>query len=220
MAVTFDATSVISGQAVTSVSWSHTTSGADRGLVIGVSISANIAVTSSTYAAAALANVGVRNGSAAIRSEMWKKSAPASGANTAVVNLASATDVIAGAVSANNVDQVDVVGPYASNAGTASPGTVDVTSAAGELVVDCIANNDVNVDTTLTVGAGQTQRWNMANGAVAGAGSTEPGAATVTMSWTVSSSTIDWSISGASFIAAAAGGGSSDQLSNYLEYQF
>ena len=66
-----------------------------------------------------------------------------------------------------------------------------VTSAAGEIVIDTVYNSG----TALTVGAGQTQRWNLAPGGE-GAGSTEPGASTVTMSW--SQPTGSWVIGGVS----------------------
>ena len=60
--------------------------------------------------------------------------------------------------------------------------------------------------TSLTAGVGQTDQWNDANaGDDYGAGSTEPGAASVNMSWTLGSSD-HWAI-GAVPIKPAAGGG-------------
>lgn len=57
--------------------------------------------------------------------------------------------------------------------------------AAGEVVIDVLSANEGR--TTMTPGAGQTQQWNNRSGSgrreVRGAGSTSPGAASVTMSW-------------------------------------
>jgi len=72
-------------------------------------------------------------------------------------------------------------------------GGVTVSSATGEVVIDVLSING-NAG-AVTVGAGQTQRWSgltgTGDGNEFGAGSTEPGAASVTMSWsaTASSST-------------------------------
>ena len=72
--------------------------------------------------------------------------------------------------------------------------SVPVSSATGQLVVDTVGIRQTpSGDATLTVGAGQTQRYNLASGTggndnVVGAGSEEAGAASVTMSWTAASS--------------------------------
>ena len=61
-----------------------------------------------------------------------------------------------------------------------TPATVNVTSALGEVVVDGLSTIDTAIR---NVAPDQTQRWNLTEGAVGGAGSSELGAATVTMSW-------------------------------------
>jgi hypothetical protein len=69
--------------------------------------------------------------------------------------------------------------------------------SASEWVVDVVASR--NSAYTLTVGSGQTQRYQQAtsngttNKNVRGAAPTEPGAASVTMSWTLSTST-EWAL--------------------------
>jgi hypothetical protein len=92
------------------------------------------------------------------------------------------------------VDQATPLGTFVSNKAAADPGpaTVNVSSAANELVFDTVGCEQC---TSLTVGAGQTERWNRSvdNGITRGAGSTETGAATVTMSWTLGSAN-DWAI--------------------------
>lgn len=72
---------------------------------------------------------------------------------------------------------------------SADAATVNVTSAVGEYVIDCMAC----ADTTITVGAGQTQiaqtnaqsdSGDTSGDWMVGAGSYEAGAASVTMDWT------------------------------------
>ncbi len=131
--------------------------------------------------------------------ELWYLVAPATGANDIIFSQNGANDVVGGATSWTGVDQSTPFGPTATANGTASPATVDVTSASGEVVVDVVAARNA---ATLTVGAGQTQRWNLGVGVIDGGGSTEPGAATVTMSWTLTG-TFEWAIAGASLKPAS-----------------
>ncbi|MFQ5918475.1 MAG: hypothetical protein ACE5I4_00345, partial [Thermoplasmata archaeon] len=126
--------------------------------------------------------------------EMWYLVAPATGTNSVVITHSGANDVVGGATSWTGVDQSTPFGPTATADGTASPATVDVTSASNEVVLDVVA---VRNAATMTVGAGQTQRWNLGVGVMDGGGSSEAGAATVAMSWTLTG-TFEWAIGGAS----------------------
>jgi len=114
----------------------------------------------------------------------------------------------AGVMTFTGVHQTTPLGTFASDFRQAplitDPPTVNVTSAANELVFDTVA---CETCTSHTVGAGQTQRWNLIETSgypqTLGAGSTEPGAAgSVTMSWT--QGTADhWAIGGVSIKPAA-----------------
>ena len=134
------------------------------------------------------------------RVELWYLLAPATGTNDIVISQSGANDVVGGATSWTGVDQTSAFGPTAVANGTTSPATVDVTSASNEVVVDVVGTRNA---ATLTVGAGQTQRWNLGVGVIDGGGSSEPGAATVTMSWTLSG-TFEWAIAGVSLRPAGA----------------
>ena len=68
---------------------------------------------------------------------------------------------------------------------TGSP-SIAVSSEAGVLVVDNLVSR---CSGTVTVGADQAECWNLATTTVRAAGSTEPGAASVTMSRTASDET-------------------------------
>ena len=133
--------------------------------------------------------MGGQNGqSTQTRIEIWRLIAPASGTAAVTVTMSAAAVFGGGAASFSDVDQTTPLGTFAGDGDNTTTPTVTVTSAAGELVFDTVgARGDA---TALTVGAGQTQLWNYTTGStvghVIGGGSTEPGAASVTMSWTES----------------------------------
>ena len=181
---------------VTTLSWTHTVgSGSDRLLMVGVSSSvAAHTVTSLTYGAASLTFLGRRQ-SASVDTELWYLVAPAVGADTITVTLSAAARIVGGAVSFTGVHQTTPLGSYTSDTATSASPSVTVSSAEGEAVIDCLAAQG-NAGSA-TVGSGQTQRWNINTGTgssfVIGAGSTEPGASSVTMSWTLESSK-EWAL--------------------------
>ncbi|MFQ5961763.1 MAG: hypothetical protein ACE5MG_10225, partial [Candidatus Methylomirabilales bacterium] len=133
------------------------------------------------------------------RVELWYLLAPATGTFDIVVSQSGANDVVGGATSWTGVDQTTSFGPTAAADGTVSPATVGVTSASNEVVVDVVGARNA---ATLTVDASQTQRWNLGVGVIDGGGSSEPGAATVTMSWTLTG-TFEWAIAGVSLKPAS-----------------
>lgn len=144
-----------------------------------------------------------------IRVEMWGRALGSKNGTIAIDTVWDRTDaprIVA--FSMFGVDQATSVGTPQSTA----PGTfptslsVNVTSAANELVVSCLAL--ATSGTALTAGAGQTEQWlNTTTGpnSTQDQGSTEPGGATVTMShsWT----TADYASLVAAPFKAATGGG-------------
>lgn len=195
---THDASSSGSAANATSITVAHTCSGTDRCLFVGITTK-DEATTSRTYAGVALTSVGQIANGTSCRSELWQLVAPATGANNIVANFGE-TDVVLGGESMTGVDQTTPTGTAATATGTSTAPSVNVSGATDDLAVDCMSA----VQQTATVGAGQTQRWNATGGtSVRGAGSTEPGAATVTMSWTLGAS-VAWAIVA---VAAKAAGG-------------
>lgn len=191
MAVAFDAAS--SGQTTnaTSITVAHTCSGSDRVLFVGVGWStgpeAMASVTGVTYNGVALTQIWEIIDSPTDHANAgWYLIAPATGTNNIVVTFASAMDEIcAGGISFTGAHQTSPLGTFQTANGTTGNATVNVSSAADEIVVDnCYVGQN-----GITVGAGQTQRWQQANiGSYStGGGSTETGAATTTMSWTITS---------------------------------
>lgn len=191
VAIAFDAASSTNGKSST-LTWSHTVgaAGSDRILVVGVSLKTNTVVSGVTYGGQALALVPnsavVHSGGK--RVELWYKVAPLTGANNVVVSMPSSVHMIGGATSWTGVHQTTPLGTAATAALTTGTGTVDVTSVSGDVVVDTLSTAS-----TMTVGAGQTQRWNLSQAGFKGAGSTEDATTTTTtMSWTFVSG--DWAI--------------------------
>ena len=101
---------------------------------------------------------------------------------------------VLGVVSFTGVDQTTPLGSFVSDfqQDGPTPVTLTVPSAAGELVFDTLACEDCG---PLTVGGNQTEHWNDQDSNFSfGAGSTEPGAASVTMSWNLGTAPAHWAI--------------------------
>ena len=199
--VAFDAASNSGYQTAQSTySWSHTCTGSDRFLTVGVSMLsvAGSSVSSITYNGVALSLIRARASAAgAIRAELWGLINPASGANTIVVTLSAALDSIGNAVSFSGVNQT-LAYEAANDASATNVGAADAT-----VDITTVANNDWGVDvvattdTAITVGAGQTSRGNVTGTLGSGAMSTEgpkTPAGSVTMSWTDVGAAATWTI--------------------------
>ncbi len=210
MALTIDVASSANGggTAVSSLTWAHTCGASANLLRVGVSLrnGSSQTVTGITYNGVALTFVGAIANGTTVRSEFWKLAAPTTGSSqNIVVTLSAAALVIAGAESYNGADSVLGAAVTAVGAGTAP--SVVASSATGEIVADTLTCSS-GAGRTITVGAGQTQRWNLQTG-TSGAdeisgGSTEAGAASVTMSWTISSSET-WAIIAVPIMPLSAG---------------
>ena len=193
--ITFDAASTSTGVSGTTESWSHTvtSSGADRVLVVAVSMRASgTDVSSVTFNGDNLTKVGSVSMTNDTTSQLWILANPDTGTHTIQVTLSASEEMVSGAASFLNVHQTNPVGPYFSASGSGTAPSVAVTGvAADQLVVDALGVRDAP---TATVGASQTQRWNGAFASdVRTAGSTESGTGTVTMSWSLSASK-SWAI--------------------------
>ncbi len=187
-AIGLDGTSSNTATSTSSITISHATgNGANRLMLVGVSLfdgGHNLQVNSVTYGGQNLTFVGGRRDSSdSVRCEIWRLTSPPSGTANVVVTLNGSSDgIAAGVVTFNGVDQITPLGSFNSAQGMSPTPSVTVSSGSGQLVFDTVAFKD---GLSLNVGANQTQRWSGADGnnKLRGAGSTEPGAASVTMSW-------------------------------------
>jgi hypothetical protein len=142
-------------------------------------------------------------------SEIWTLETPGAASSTVVVTFTGVVRVVAGALSYYNVRQNG--GHFrgtASNTGTSAAPSVTIPSTAYDLVIDSMAA-DGGSSITATVGANQTQLWNLFRGtafsaAVRGCTSTEPGQTSVTMSWSLNFS-VQWATTAISLVPVASG---------------
>jgi hypothetical protein len=195
-----------------SFTWNHTIGGEiNRALIVGISTSYEVLpaglpsnrVLSVTYNGQTMTRIGTIVGAdTRVAVEMFRlteavtpgvPTLPAAGTYPVVVNLITPLTpdyAVGGSVSFYGVNQSSPNGTFQTATGTSTNPSVAVTSATNQLVIDTVATTFAGG--TLLVGPGQTERWNGVScfGGVSsiGAGSTEPGAATTTMSWTETSS--------------------------------
>jgi prepilin-type N-terminal cleavage/methylation domain-containing protein len=185
-----------------SMTVSHTTgSGSERLMLVGISFNPNDdeRVTTVTYGGTSLTEVGERaNGNDAMV-YIYSLVAPASGTADVVITFDSALDegAIAGVMTFTGVEQTTPLGTFASAIGNDStPAGVNITSASGELVFGVVSSEYE----AFTASSGQNEHWNMSiSGAgTNGAGGTDYGAPTVTMSWSLDPSYNHWASGGVS----------------------
>lgn len=210
--ITFDAGTNSGYQAASaSYSWSHTCTGGNGYLVVGVSmLSLAQTVTGITYNSIALTFIGAQNSvTGAARVELWGLVAPTTGANTIAVTLSGAIASAAVASSYIGVNQSlpteSFAGAQATNVGAADATVNSTTVADNDWVVDMIATDDI----AITVGAGQTQVGNVTgvggSGAMSYEGPKTPAGA-VTMSWTDVGALFTWSIGAVALRPTSAAG--------------
>jgi hypothetical protein len=195
MAVTIDAIGPsAAGASVTgntSLSWSHTCSGSNRLLVVGMAVGAGLTTNTSTatYNGVAMTSAGkvYSNNQNDGYVQLFYLVAPATGANTVIVTCDQPHDMTGGSTSFNGVDQTTPVSGATTAFGTTTSATVNVTSRYGDMVVDAVCSG------TSITSSNQTLSWNKNLNGISGAGnsaqSTAGGALSITMSYNVSA---DW----------------------------
>jgi len=180
---------------------SHTVSGLDTIIIVEVALDdgdSDKSVTNIKYAGIGLTRLTqVNHNEGEPRADVWYLVNPPAGTNNVQVNLQNDNKASIGVISFTGVDQTTPIDGVTTAQGTNSNPSVSVPSTTGDLVVDVMAS--VASDSP-TVGPGQTQRWNEemgGNGASDqyGAGSTEAGASSVNMGWSLSESK-EWAMIG------------------------
>jgi len=179
-----------------SPSFSHTVEADTKALILSASYFGSDPASAATLDGAA-ATLGQRVGSTPASAELWIVLNPSAGARTVAWNFpAGSRRCVIGAMDLL-ADGALSLGTPASATGTSTGPTVDVASAAGQLVVGVCGIQIGTSTVSLTVGAGQTERVNRervgssATNGHRGAVSTEAGASTVTTSFTRGDSD-DW----------------------------
>src|SRR3990172_7868952 len=194
-----------------SLTISHTTSGSNRLLLVGVSFNNDNFETVSSVTWNSTENLSLVGQIANVddaRVEIWGLAAPSTGTANVVVTFSTALtqSAAAGVITFTGVDQSTPLGTFANAIGDDSTlATVNVSSAAGELVFGVVDAEYMAV----TTDASQDEHWNIdrggtSSGSTHGAGSTEAGAApTVTTSWTLPSGSNHWAVGGVSIKPAS-----------------
>jgi hypothetical protein len=189
-----DATSNGTGTNVTGLTVSHTCTGVQRLLVVGVTVQdGSIADPDTvTYGGVGMTKAGeVTNGD--VNASIWYLKAPALSANDIVVAMPMTANAIhIGAQSFTGVYQDTPVGTVATASGSGTAQTVSPTTTVNGYVLDAVVVQD---NVTLTVGSGQTQiSQNTGGGSHKGAISVErPSSTSTAMAWSTAA-TETWAI--------------------------
>lgn len=206
MSITFDAAASVQNGGGSSLSVSHTSSGSNRGVLIGIHAEGGVTISSLTYGAQTPTLVdSTANGIG----HMYFLADPATGGQTVTATLSGTSARCAmGIVSYNgSTGALSVAGfenPAEDEFGPNASAVIS--SATGQMVIDMATC----VGTVWAAGAGQTERVSLDDygGSFRCLGmSEEAGASSVTMSWTGTGAEFTNIIAVA--LQEAAGGGSS-----------
>lgn len=189
----------------TSLSWQHTTAGANRALIVGCSNTSQGYPTGVTYAGVAMTLVTqAQEGNTGKRVSVWKLSNPTLGTNTVTIAFPSAVAGTFGAASFNSCQQTttSLVRTSGTSTGSTLNPTLTIASNVGDLVFGVVA---ATANVTSTLGAQQSTLWfdAGASSTIQARASYESGSATVITSFSMST-TADWAISTLSLIPSAA----------------
>jgi len=183
--VVLDATSSVE-TANSSVTISHTTSGDNRLMLVGISMHTdNGTVTSIDYNGTALTLVGVQEDAGGkARIEIWSLLAPDTGTYDLNVSFSGSRSAIVGVQTFTNVDQTIALGAFASAEGSSDYASLSgITSSEGDLVFGVV---DHHKGTSLTPDPGQTEYWNFVGDNTVGGATLENGSTTVDLGWSLS----------------------------------
>lgn len=197
--ITFDTIATnIDTSAESPETFTHTISTLANGyIVVHLSYLDADTVTGVTYDGSAMAALqrATNSSDTTLKAELWGLAVGSKTAGGYTVSIAGIGTGVVNAFSTswNGVHQTTSTGTANSGQGVDTAPTVTITSAASELVIDVVSHY---FTADPTVGAGQTERGNESvSSQIGGATSSEAGAASVVMSWTLGGST-QWVIAG------------------------
>lgn len=194
MAITVEGVTTFSQPTfISSEDFSHETStSSNRLLVLLLGFGDAASISSVTYDGNAITRLG---GAAndVDKMDIWYLVNPPTGSATISMQAADTAVWSVAALDIAGAHQSTPFGTEATNTGSSTNPSVTVSAATGDLVVDGVAAGDPNNAYTATAGAGQTERLNQDSGTngdwdIKALGSTEAGAASVVMDWSLSSS--------------------------------
>jgi len=143
--------------------------------------------------------------------DIWYGLLPATGSKSIKVSTTSAVEISAGSSSYINVLQAtpfNAASPQSATGNTGQP-ALTVTTATGEMVVDCVIDDEASLNDTLVQGGSQVLISSLSLGAgthSSGASEIAASSGSQALSWTGVASGNNWIHLGVSLQAAAAGG--------------
>ncbi len=157
----------------TTMSWSHTVgTGSQRILIVLLSFDSTTVATSVTFGGAALSLK--RSSLSTVSVQIWFLIDPTEGADTVLVTLPSANEMVGGSLSYFDVDQSSPLGDASGVTGTGTSPSVTIGTSSGETIIAVLASEG---STSSTAGTNETERWDGQAGApdVSGAAYTQAG---------------------------------------------
>jgi MYXO-CTERM domain-containing protein len=192
------------------LAFDHTlTSATDPYLVVAVATrSSSTSVLSVTWGGAPLARLSSAGSSGYCRSELWGLAGPASGTRRVEVTLSGGGSVAAVAMGYAGVDQSNPLRVTAANFGNGGAASATLGDSAGLTVIDALCAHASSIPTA-TADSGQSPRYQQNSNDLLARGSDRPGAASVTMSWTITVETggLGWAIAAVALAPAIPTGG-------------
>ena len=186
----FDAASSAYAEGNADITFSHTCTGSDRLLLVMASVNASDAtsIAGATYNGVAMTlvtSIDNTDSFANTITYLFRLIAPATGANNIVVDVEGAPgNVAVSAASFTGVHQTTPLGtPVTGTGNNSDTPSVTVSGATGDLIVDFLGTLGNAISGT--PGTGQTSRSSNPNAEASSFISTEAGAASVVMDWTL-----------------------------------
>ena len=158
MAIAYNThTSASFNASASNLTYSHTTSGSDRMLFVGVSVRNTRTVTSVTYNGVTMTQAGSTSATAGILNYLFYLINPAAGTNTVSVTQSAVDTITSCSISYTGVKQTSQPDATSSNSSTTTTSySQSVTSVADNCF--SVLYGDANSGATLTAGANTTIR--------------------------------------------------------------
>ena len=194
--ISLDATSMAHASGVDRLSWQHTVSGADRVLIVGITVNSGEEPIQVAYDGIDLQLLNAASINQ-IHTSLWYLVAPSEGNSLIRVRLSGMADLSAGGQSYNGVSQSDPWNNSISSSGSIGGSVIQLNSKAGDLVIDILGGQG----STPSASSGQSEIYQSGAGLM-NSSSSKSGTETTQMSW--ASFYADWVMVAGSLQAVSA----------------
>lgn len=174
MAIAVDATSTVTGATGTSLSWSHTCTGSDRGLIVSCGIPNADTITGITYDGVSLTQIGTAQLVGSRYHYLWYLANPSTGSDTIEITSSNSQILRASAASYTGVGQVTMIGATNQNSSNVNSGNQLSVSVTTEVDNSWLVGTGGMVGSPISAGASTTERQEYNEG---GAGTFDSNAA-------------------------------------------